>query len=494
MGLEILAGRLVAPAFGHSVYTWGSVIGIFLAALSLGYALGARHAHQYASRRSLVVLLSTSTLAVAIVVLGGDAIISLFDTLAVPDRYGSILPVTVLFGPMTFLLGVISPFAAQLSTAKTHGGASGRVYAVGTIGSIVGAFGTTFLLIPTLSVPAIGLLLGVPLILAALSITDRSPAAIASIGFAIIVLAGASTVAVYGVPAGERVVVDTQTAYADLTVVDDGDVRTMYIGGVPQSAIYLDDREGYVFDYAKYAHLPLLVQNDTERVLFIGGGGFTLPQRFVELYPNVTVDAVEIDPEVVRVAREHFGLEESPRLTVYVEDGRSFLQQTNHTYDVIVLDAFRADRVPFHLTTTEFMELAASKLDEDGALIANTITVPAGDGSAFGRAVVKTMDRTFSQVYTFPTAPPRSLQNVELLAIKGDRDYSLDEFRAIATRKDLGVDLTGALDRYRRGEDVKTDDVPVLTDDYAPVDSLLANQLGKQYVISGWNGTARAGG
>jgi spermidine synthase len=198
---------------------------------------------------------------------------------------------------------------------------------------------------------------------------------------------------------------------------------------------------------------------------------------------------------VVRVAKEEFGLTEGPRMNVRVGDGREYLQGTNRTYDVIVLDAFRADKVPFHLTTREFMELVASKLDDDGVLVANVITARAGDASAFGRAMVKTMNETFPRAYQFPTSGTPALQNIELVATKSDERYSRDELRALAAETDVGVDLSGTFARMRPARDVRTDDVPLLTDGYAPVDSLLAEQSGEQYVISGWNGsTATAGG
>jgi len=176
-------------------------------------------------------------------------------------------------------------------------------------------------------------------------------------------------------------------------------------------------------------------------------------------------------------------------------DGRVFLQETNRTYDVIVLDAFRADQVPFQFTTREFMALAASKLDDDGVLIANVITARSGEGSAFGRAMVKTMATEFPRIYQFATARTSGVQNIELVARKSGERYSRAELRELAAEKDLGVDLSGVFGRMRPGEEVRTDDVPVLTDDYAPVDRLLDEQVGKQYVIAGWNGsTANASG
>lgn len=488
MGLEILAGRLLAPAFGSSIYVWGSVIGVFLTALSAGYAVGGRTATDRAGHGTLAVALSAAAVLAVAVALGGDAALSLFEGLGLPPRFAPLPAVAALFGPPTFLLGLVSPYAAELSGAESHGGASGRVYAVGTLGSIAGAFGTTFLLVPTLEVPVAGVVLAAVALAGAAAVASPSARGVASVGMAAALLFGAALVGAYGAPARPETVYETRTAYAHLRVADDGGVRTLYLDGVPQSATYVDGREGYVFGYTAYAHLPMLMQDDVDRVLVIGGGGFSMPERYVREYPGVTVDVVELDPGVVAAARRYFDLSEGPRLNVHVGDGRQFLERTNHTYDVVVLDAYRKDRVPFHLTTKQFMSLARERLDEDGVLVANVIAARSGEGSAFYRAMVKTADATFPHVYAFPTARTHALQNIEIVATKG-RDFTRAELRerAVHRRGYVGLDLRDEVARYVRAREVPTGDVPVLTDDYAPVNRLLDENAGKRYVITGYN-------
>jgi spermidine synthase len=283
---------------------------------------------------------------------------------------------------------------------------------------------------------------------------------------------------------GGTTVYETQTPYAQLSVVDDDGVRTMYLGSAPQSATYLDGREGYVFEYSSYLHIPLLLQEDVDRVLFIGGGGFSTPKRYLEEYPTVTVDVVELDPKVIDVAREYFGLPTSDRLNVIEADGREFLEQTDREYDVIVLDAYRKDRVPFHMTTAEFFSLAASRLDDDGAMVANVIATDSGPGSEFYRSEFKTMQTAFPHVYAFPTSDTPFLQNIELVATKREDGFTRAELRRLDDEREVGVDLSGAISRYRAAEDVRTGDVPVLRDDRAPVDGLIDAQLGRRYVIA----------
>jgi spermidine synthase len=487
MGLEILAGRVVAPQFGSSIYTWGSIIAVFLAALSLGYHRGGRRAAARATEPRLARLLLGTALYVALVVFASDTLLAAAVAIPLPGRFASLPAVTLLFGPPTYLLGFISPYAAELADTDEVGRASGHVYAVGTVGSIVGAFATTFFLIPAFSVETIGTGFGLLLVGTALWLLRRGDVpglrreAVAVAVAVLVVAAGVS--GTLGVSTGGEVLYQTQTPYQELEVTQLGDVRTLYLDGQPHSAMDVDDPDRHVFEYTRYFHLPFLMTenpDDIDRVLFVGGGGFTGPTHFAERY-NVTVDVAELDPEVVDTAERYFGLEESENLQVHNVGGRRFLRQTNHTYDLIVLDAYRKDKVPFQLTTVEFMRLARDRLDEDGVLFANLIAAPRGPASRFYRAEYATMNRVFPQVYTFPTAGGTTVQNVEVVATRDADRLSPETLRARNARRDVGVDLSGAISNYRSPP--QTDDVTVLRDDRAPVDALLDPMVGRRYVV-----------
>jgi spermidine synthase len=485
MGLEILAGRMIAPEFGSSIYTWGSIIGVFLAALSLGYARGGRRAPTVARVPTLVTLLLWSAVYVAFLLFAGDYLIRASGTLPLPARFSPLVPVTVLFGPPTYLLGFISPYAAELSASESTGEASGRVYALGTIGSIVGAFGTTFFLIPTFSIDAIGLVFGGMLVLTAAYLVwpERSPREAARVLLVTALLVGAVLAPPLGVAVSGDTVSHSQTAYQELRVADQGEVRTLYLDGVSHSAMDRSAPDRHVFTYTRYFHLPFLYTDsvaDVDRVLFVGGGGFTGPKIFADRY-DVTVDVVEIDPAVVQAARDYFGLETGPNLQVHTMDGRQFLRQTDQTYDLIVLDAYRRDSVPFHLTTTEFFTLAESRLTAEGVLLANIISAPSGSGSAFFRAEYKTAETVFPEVTAFRTAEEGVVQNIEILATKESHSLTTAELRERARERPIGYELGDALDREI--ESVHTGDVPVLRDDDAPVDALLDPMVGQRYVV-----------
>ncbi|MFC7204838.1 spermidine synthase [Haloferax namakaokahaiae] len=484
MGLEILAGRLIAPEFGSSIYTWGSIIGVFLAALSLGYYRGGKQAAARASNPRLARLFVATAFYVAGLILFGELMLQSLSGLPLPSRFASLPAITLLFGPPTYLLGYVSPYAAELSGRTDVGAASGHVYAVGTIGSIVGAFATTFFLIPTLSVAEIGLIFGLLSVVTALALLRPnigSDEAVWSVAVTILLVGGAVTGGI-GLDTAGNSVYHTQTAYQELRVVDADGTRTLYLDGQPHSAMDLDQPTRHVFDYTSYFHMPFLYTEEVDRVLFVGGGGFTGPRVFLDKYPNVTVDVVEIDPEVVSTAKRYFGVEESERLNIYTTDGRQYLEETNETYDVIVLDAYRKDKVPFELTTVEFMQLTSQRLDDDGVLVANVISAPSGPASQFYRAEYKTMSQVYPQVYSFPTVGSVVVQNIEVVATKDSTLVTSEELQARNERRDIGIDLSSELTTYRNSE--PTDDVPILRDDRAPVDSLLDPMVGQRYVIA----------
>jgi spermidine synthase len=359
------------------------------------------------------------------------------------------------------------------------------VYALGTVGSIVGAFATTYVLIPSFGIEQIGLGFGLLSVGTAVALSrpgiDRGQA-LSAVAVTLMLVAavgsGAAGIAVEG-----QVVYQTQTPYQELEVIDAGDRRTLYLDGQPHSAMDLDDPTRHVFDYTSYFHLPFLFADDPDeidRVLFIGGGGFTGPKRFVEEY-DVTVDVAEIDPVVIDVAKEYFAVEESPRLNIYNRGGRQFLRETDREYDLIVLDAYRKDKVPFELTTVEFMRLARDRLSGEGMLFANVISAPTGPASKFYRAEYRTMRQAFPRVYSFPTRGGAAIQNIEVVATKDPTVLTRQQLLARNDRRDVGVDLADELRTYRRNEE--TSDVPVLRDDRAPIDSLLDPMVGQRYVV-----------
>jgi spermidine synthase len=219
------------------------------------------------------------------------------------------------------------------------------------------------------------------------------------------------------------------------------------------------------------------MRENIENALFIGGGGFVSPQQFAK--NGVKVDAVELDPGVVKAAEKHFNLSENENLSVYTMDGREFLEKTNSTYDLIVLDAYRKDKVPFHMTTQEFFEQAYRKTDENGVVASNIISAPLGPASRFSKSYYKTINQEFPSMYYFKTRNSSSIQNIEILASKNPK-LSQEEFEDRAEN----FTLRNLSDEVKKMEKVDAENAQILTDDYAPVEKLLSPMAGSSYGLS----------
>jgi spermidine synthase len=503
MALELLGSRLLAPVFGNSIFVWGSLIGVVLAALSAGYYLGGK----IADLKPDFQVLSITIFAAGLLVISLPALAPpLFDIvvkLEIGDRYSPLLATVAMLGPPSLLLGMVSPFAVRLAAKSFEklGRVSGNLYALSTLGSIVGTFLTVFVLIPEFGVNKIILSLGATLLVVAfLGLRFRMKILVLLL---LLVLPLAApymvsrrlTVAAYTLALGDTIY-ETDTPYHHLVVADAYDptyqstVRYLILDDNLHSAMDLNNPDRTVFDYTDYFHLGFLLNSNITRVLFIGGGGFTGPKAFLKDYPNVTVDVAEIDPAVVHVAKEYFAVNASnPRLHIYTEDGRIFLQQHTQRYDVIVLDAYSKTYVPFHLMTSEFFEQTARHLTNNGSVISNLIAGTSGTSADLLSAEVRTMSTVFSNVYTFPVKGPdyQDPQNVIILGTMLLTHVTEAGFARLAATAQT-PERPQLMNYVQNYFTINTNKAPVLTDDYAPVETLL-NPLTGQSLTSGSEST-----
>jgi spermidine synthase len=242
----------------------------------------------------------------------------------------------------------------------------------------------------------------------------------------------------------------------------------------------LDPLKGH-FEYTEYFHMPWLWNTNITSVLMIGLGGGSTQLAFEHYYPAVRVDSVEIDPLVVRVAKQYFKFHESERQRVFVEDGRMFLRRSQTNYDLIILDAYVQGRygssIPQHLATREFFELARNHLTTNGIVAYNVIGSTSGWHADIVGAIYRTLQAVFPQVYVFPA---KSSQNVVLLGTRAaiKANPSALRQRAELLTKERRIALPGFLDRLTSFEPAPPRNAarsPVLSDDYAPVEGLSAS-------------------
>ena len=520
LGLEITASRVLAPAFGSSIFVWGALIGVVLSGLAAGYWAGGALADRLPTPYLLVGTLVLGAGLVLLIPYADSAVVDLVVGWDIGPRADPLLAAALLFGPMSVVLAAATPIAVRLAARSLErlGTIAGRLFAISTIGSIVGTFVTAFWLVPELGTDQVIASGGVALVVAAgviavangLRVVTIATAAAAAVAVAITLslapeqggtLAAADVqnfsplyrqredrtprkldpADVAELATGFTVREARETRYHRLLVVDDEESRYLRFDSSFQSGMYLDEPFRTRFSYTDYLDLGVAYNPDATRLLFIGLGGGSAPKRAWRDFPDATLQVVELDPDVVDAAYEWFGLPRDGRLTVAVEDGRRFLRRDEQQWDVIAVDAFYSDSIPFHMTTEEFVELARSRLRPGGTVVVNVIGALTGESSKLLRSIAKTYTSVFRTVQLHPVyegewdRDPESVRNVILVATDRDDPGTAELHRAWAAVRETSPkapDLTTAItDRWPATLD--GDGVPVLTDDYAPTDALL---------------------
>ena len=203
---------------------------------------------------------------------------------------------------------------------------------------------------------------------------------------------------------------EKDTFYHRIRVEEDDEARYMYFDRTLQSAMNLKDPTALRLIYSRYTSLGLAFRPDAKKMVLIGLGGGSIPKKLHKEFPNLEIDAVELDPEVIQIAKDHFNVRESNNLRLHAQDGRMFLSRTQHQYDIILLDAYFTDAMPFHLATKEFFELAQKKLTPNGIIVANLISAVTGPSGKIARSFVKNSAAGFPADLRLRRAPPRQRQ------------------------------------------------------------------------------------
>jgi spermidine synthase len=400
MATEICASRLLAPFYGSSTVVWANIIGLVLAALSLGYWLGGC----LADRRPSPVLLGRLVLAGAALValipfvarplleLSVDAI----DTVSVGAVVGSFAASLALFAPPVVLLGMVTPFAIRLGVTDVAaaGRFAGRVFALSTLGSLIGTFLPALVLIPLIGTQRT--LIGAATVIAA--------GAIPLLGrrWALVALALAALLLVPPgmVKATPGLVHEEESTYHFIQVVQRGSERRLYLNeGQAIHSLWRKDTVLTGGEWDMFLCAPPLLGRTTRSVAILGNAGGTTGRAFGVYYPEARIDGVEIDGAVSDAGRAWFGLDDNLRLIVHTADARPFLLASDRRYDLILIDAYRQPYVPFYLATREFFALARERLTADGVIALNVSTVP-GD-TRLAEAIAGTLASEFPQVVTW---------------------------------------------------------------------------------------------
>jgi spermidine synthase len=486
--IELVAGRIMAPYVGVSLYTWTSIIGVVLAGISIGAYLGGLIADRYPRSSTLGWLLFLSGL--------GAFFISPLTNLVGAAQFQTSLMIrillitTIIFLVPSCLLGMISPVVVKLTlnNLEKTGNVVGKIYAFSTLGSILGTFATGFFLISWMGTRQILFTMGIILILSALVFGGFfvRKKVLALFFIVLIPLIWAFYGYAFKPPLDEETYFFKESNYYTIKLKRD----TTRSGGEPLEALILDHLVHSYTDlndplYLEYEYIRIYEemvrwQADKRRLfkaLFIGGGGYTLP-RFIEAkYPQAGIDVVEIDPDITRVVKSYLGVSEDTRIRSFNEDGRWFVMNSKEqgSYDFIFGDAFNDLSIPYHLTTKEFAMQLKRLLKPDGLLLANVID--SFKKGAFMPSYIRTLEEVFGK------------GNVHLITLSSDYDHiGISTCVVVASPQRLDMDHFVKTVKGKDGKEMTSHVMPqdrlqqylkerysvILTDDYVPVDNLIA--------------------
>jgi len=482
LALEMCASRLLGAFFGTSLFIWAGLIGLILIYLTVGYFLGGRIADRHPSPQLLCIITAVAALSISLLPFVSQGVltwsITAIEQVSVSVFLSSLFGAILLFAIPVTLLGLVSPFAVRLVTKEVRqsGRSSGSLYAISTLGSILGAFLPVLWLIPTFGVRRTLLILGALLFAASLwGIQWRWRPA-----FLLVLLAVA-------IPLGPLkdvpgLIYEKESLYNYIQVVQlpDGTRELMLNEGDAIHSIYYPNPNqvltGWYWDYflsAPYFN-PGFKPQQLHRVGIIGLAAGTIAHEFTAVYGPVPIDGVEIDPSIISVGRKYFNMNE-PNLHVYIQDGRTFIDTTHETYDVIAVDAYQQPYIPFQLTTREFFEAIRSHLSSTGVVVLNTGHT--AHDYRLVQAFVNTMSTVFPSVYTFNvpgTINTEVMATAQRTSINTFR-HNMEQFAPSSVMGQVANEVLPVVTQAHSNGGL------VFTDDRAPVeqitDQLLINYL-----------------
>jgi spermidine synthase len=467
LGAEIAAARLLAPWFGASTIVWANTIATVLVALSAGYWVGGRLADRDPTLAGLsrLVLCAAGLLALVPFVAGPFLRISVqaLDRVEAGAFVGSLLGVLVLVAVPVMLLGAVAPYAVRLSvrTVEEAGRVAGRLYAISTLGSLVGTFLSALVLIPLVGTRRTFLAFALALALAAVPALQRR-FVLAPVGVALLLAIPVGTVKATG---DARVIWDRETEYqyARVTERPNGDRRLELNEGQAVHSVYRPG-EWLTHDYwDEMLVLPFAtVRRAPRSVAILGNAAGTTARAYGHFFPATRVDGVEIDRALTDVGRRLFDLR-GPNLHLHTADARPFLRRASRRWDVIVVDAYRQPYIPFYLSTREFFAEVRDHLTPGGVVLINVGHPRRSD------RLEKVLGATMSRVFKRVLRDPVKATNTVLLGT--DAPASAGALRAATPA--LSADLAAVTVAAAARLGPALPGGAVYTDDRAPVEWLI---------------------
>lgn len=475
MAVELGASRLLAPYFSSSQIVWTIIIGTIMIAMALGNVIGGRLADKKPNPDRLYFLLLISALWIALIPFLGKYIIggiSLVLALIISHNFliwASFACCMVLFVFPLLLLGMVTPTLIKHSVdnLEQNGKIVGELGALNTIGSILGTFLPTFVLIPNVGTALTFIIFAVILftLSAIYFIYSKKKLIRCSIAaVAVISLGIASNKHSFSLTQ-EGIIYEGESMYNYLRVTEDEDeiaLSTNVLFGVQSVKIKNGTLTGMYYDYALAAPYMAGLSNKSQQdVLILGLGTGTYATQILNYFPNANVDGVEIDGKIVDLAIKYFDL--PSKVNVAIEDGRAYMQNAGK-YDVIMVDAYQDITIPFQMSTVEFFKIVKSHLKENGVMVVN-LNMFSTKAGTINEYLCDTIASVFSKVYKQDVS---GSSNCEVFA--SDNVNMMSDFANNIISSD--PDLRYYLDEVNDEIEVINKGKKILTDDKAPVELL----------------------
>ncbi|HYE22057.1 MAG TPA: fused MFS/spermidine synthase [Verrucomicrobiae bacterium] len=475
--MEITASRLLAPHFGTSILVWSNIIAVVLLCLAFGYYMGGRLADRKPNLEVLSMLSLISGMYFLFVPKLTSWLVNFGNTAIYESNPGNIgfflttfLVSFFLFGIPLIFLGMTSPLMVKIYNLSINrvGESTGIVFAVSTLGSILGTIIPTFWLLPQVGTTTSIFIMGG--ILLAIGLMFASIKKFVAI---VVVLIAATLVNALPEPTlAYQVIHQRESPYHHIKVVEDKDSNRYMVfnEGLSLESVYKRDGSiltGGFYDYFNF--LPLMISPESDKkVLIVGLAGATMPRQLNYFFGDqVEVDAVEIDEETVEVANEYFDLS-NLKLNVFIDDGRSFLNQNEKKYDVIMVDVFQNELyIPWTFTTREFWELVSDRLNEQGIVAINVHA--SSNKNKLLELMANTQAAVFENVYLTDFLAGRG-SSYMITASKQPLDFNLNQslpWELAEIKQGLSHTKKIVYDSSKK----------VFTDDWAPIEQLTEHSV-----------------
>ena len=415
MAVETSATRLLAPTFGTSSIIWTIVIGLIMISMSLGNVLGGRSVDKHNSLDRLFKLIWIAAVWVAVIPLVGKYIIS-FSVVALmlvlPNNLliaGSVFSCLVIFSFPLVIFGMVSPYLVKLGVKdmKDAGKTTGEIYALSTIGSIIGTFIPTFITIPTIGTSKTFFVFALFLNLICLYYFAAKKMKVIRVAATVIIFAALIVIPFNNSYAfwKSNILYEGESLYNYLQVSEDKDsviLSTNVAFGV--QSIYKKNSilTGMYYDYALMA--PFFMKDtgfDKQMdMLILGLGTGTYAKQCKRFFPNTSTDGVEIDKKITELSKKYFELKDD-EANIFINDGRTFLSSKDvRDYDLIMVDAYHDITIPFHMSTQEFFTEVRKHLKPGGVLVIN-INMRSDQNTEITEYLTQTVKSVMKKVYKY---------------------------------------------------------------------------------------------